>query len=145
MANYNALSEERIKELISLIPAQRGRTFRRICDEAGVNYTNVLTRIGESDELAKLYARAREDYMVARVESLAEIEEEIKNEIKDLSDMRQASAMVQVARLKADNIKWEAERVLRRIYGQQVQVDHGGNVSFSITGLDTKPPQGDAK
>lgn len=145
MAHHDKISEERIKELISLIPAVRGRTFRKICDEAGVAYTNVLTRIGESDELAKLYARAREDYMVARVESLAEIEEEIKNEIKDLSDMRQASAMVQVARLKADNIKWEAERVLRRIYGQQVQVDHGGNVSFSIAGLDTKSPQGDAK
>ena len=144
MANYDAISKDRIVELIQSIPAERGRTFKRICEEAGLCYVNILRRIGKDDELGQLYAQARKDYMLARVESLAEIEEETRKEIKGLDDMRMSSALVQLARLKADNIKWEAERVLRTIYG--VKVEHsgadGGPLQVAVTSYsDTKETQ----
>jgi len=145
MAKYDAISEDRIAELIQLIPASsaKPRTFKKICEEAGIDYINALKRISASESLGQLYAQARKDYILARAESLGQLEDETRNEIKELTDMRQASAMVQLARLKADNIKWEAERVLRTIYGHQVQVDHQGAVNFSIKGLDsdTEKPQ----
>ena len=143
MANYDAISEETLAEALKLVG--EGKSLKSACEIVGVSYYNANRRINDSDTLRQLYARARQDYMNSRVESLGRLEEETANEIKGLTDLRQASAMVQLARLKADNIKWEAERILRHTYGQQVQVDHGGAVSFTITGLDTKPPHTDGK
>lgn len=86
--------------------------------------------------------------MAARVESLSRIEEETANEIKGLTDLRQASALVQLARLKTDNIKWEAERILRHTYG--AKIEHSGAdgqpIQVALTSYaDTKVPQVQSK
>lgn len=150
MAHHDKIPESKLVELIGEIPASaaKPRTFKKICEEAGIEYTNALKRIGASESLTQLYAQARKDYILARAESLGSIEEETRNEIKGLDDLRQASALVQLARLKADNIKWEAERVLRTIYG--VKVEHSGAdgqpIQVALTSYaDTKVPQVQSK
>lgn len=146
MANYDAISEETLASALRLVG--EGQSLKKSCEAIGIDYWNAVRRINGSDELRQLYAQARRDYLNARVESLADLEANTAKEIKDLTDLRQASAMVQLARLKADNIKWEAERILRQTYG--AKVEHSGTdgqpIQVAITSYsDTKEPQTPSK
>lgn len=99
---------EQIEELLRRV-GTKGTSLKKECDEAGINYNTVYWRVSHSDELTKLDTYARERSLDFRVREL--------NELVDKEDDPQ------IARLKCDNIKWEAARVLRKLYGEHVTVE----------------------
>lgn len=93
---------------ITLERLTEGLTLKQSCTKSKISYTNVIRRIGESSELKKLHAHAREEYMRRRVGDMHDI---AKNPRID----------PQRARVMIDVIKWEAARVLPKEYGDRVQ------------------------
>ena len=77
----------------------------------GYNYLEVKKTLESSAELRDLDRICRQNYMRVQVRRMNEI-----------ADAAETPAEIQKARLKCDNIKWEAQRVLRREYGDEVKV-----------------------
>lgn len=114
MARHDAISEERVAEIVAQVA--EGVTLKMACEQAKVNYTNICERIGKSKVLTELHARARESYahyQVQRMHEIADTEEDVNR-----------------ARLKIDCIKWEAARVLPKVYGDKVT--HAGDPEAPI-------------
>jgi hypothetical protein len=104
-----------------------GKTLKQALTELGVKYTTGWTAIHADEELTELYARAREAYAHVIVQKLHEV---AMNEPD-----------VQRARLMCDNIKWEACKVLPKVYGDKQQLEHSGNITVeavSYADTDTK-------
>lgn len=104
-----------------------GKTLKSCLIEQGVKYTTGWDAIHADQELSGLYARAREAYAHAIVQKL--------NEVADTEED------VARARLKCDNIKWEACKVLPKVYGDKQQLDVTGNITVeavSYAAPDTK-------
>ena len=81
------------------------------CAQLGLGYSAAMKRIHSDDDLSEKYARARREFLQQAVEQM--------NYIVD------TEPDTQKARLKCDNIKWEAQRVLPRKYGERTSLDHG--------------------
>jgi len=108
---------ELLKELIAQMVD--GQSLKQICDAAGLVYRVIWGRIQADEGLSLLYARARQDYIHARVASM------------DTIAMTEPD--VQRARLRCDNIKWEAARVLPKDYSDKLNLTHGGNIQHDVS------------
>ena len=115
------ITDDQIIEIIGRVA--EGMTFGASCLASNLNRQNASRRIAEDVVLSDMYARAKEDYAVARVEEMTEV--------------ARTEPDVQRARLICDNIKWEAARVAPKHYGDKTTLNHQGNVTLQIvTGLD---------
>lgn len=92
-----------------------GETLKACCKIYELPYMQTWHAIHASDELSELYARAREAYAHAKVQQIHEVAD--------------TEPDVQRARLKCDNIKWEASKVIPKVYGDKLDVNHGGNIN----------------
>lgn len=104
------LSEDFIAGLIAkMIDGDKPKSMKEVCKAAQVSYTNIVDRISAAPRLTELYARTREamaELMVGQLDQIASQEVD-----------------VQRARLKCDNTKWYAARILPKQYGDRVQVE----------------------
>ena len=107
-ATTRAISEETIVEIISRI--EDGLTLKQSCALSAVGYANVVKRIGESEELTKAYARAKDGFARYMVQHMFDV---AKDESID----------VQRAKLIVDTAKWYAARTLPKEYGERVSHD----------------------
>lgn len=98
-----------------------GLTLMECCDLAGLQYRNTKRRIRESAELRSLYAEAREAYAHAVFDRIVDV-------AKTESDVKRA-------RLLIDTYKWQAAKVIPKIYGDKITQEHigsgGGPVAFA--------------
>ena len=121
------LSEDRIAAIIGEL--SDGKTLKQCCQAHDVHYGNIVMRIGKSEALTALHARAREDYARFQVQRMHDI---ASDETID----------VQRARLMVDCIKWESARVLPKEYGDKITQEHtgegGGAIRLTITSNDAK-------
>ena len=101
-----AVTDDQIREILQRIPD--GITLKQSCKLSKVAYTNIIVRISASDELKKLHAHAREEYVRTRVQEMHDIAKNSK-----IDPAR--------ARLMIDVIKWEAARVIPKEFGDRVQ------------------------
>lgn len=92
-----------------------GKTLKECCAAHGLKYLVTWKKIHADDALLELYARAREAYAHAIVQKIHEV---AVNEPD-----------VQRARLQCDNIKWESSKVLPKVFGDKLDVTHGGNIN----------------
>jgi hypothetical protein len=88
--------------------AMLGKSLKETCRLVKLNYARAYILINAHPELVKRWNQARVDYLRFKVEDM----ERIANTEPD----------VQRARLLCDNIKWEAQRVARHIYGDHIIV-----------------------
>jgi len=100
-----------IQEVIARV-AENGTCLKYECEQAGLRYGTVWKRMNSDDALSRLDTRAREASLDLRVRELNGLVLEEKD--------------VNKARLMCDNIKWEAARVLRKIYGEHIVVESKG-------------------
>lgn len=100
------ISEQDIEVVIERIAD--GLTLKQSCTKSKYGYANIVKRIGQSDELKNLHARAREEYARRRVQDMHDIAKNPK-----IDPAR--------ARIMIDVIKWEAARVLPKEFGDRVQ------------------------
>jgi hypothetical protein len=105
------LSEGDISKIIERLA--EGLTLKKSCEISKVNYPNVVKRIHESEVLTKLYARAKDEFAHYCVQEMFEIVD--------------SEPDVQKARLKCDNVKWYAARVLPKQYGDKVSMEHSSD------------------
>lgn len=96
-------SDEQIEDAIALVTT--GMTLKAACQEVGISENATRMRIVRDERLGVLYARAREAYADVMAEKL--------NDIADEEDDPQR------ARLKCDNVKWYASKVLPKKYGDR--------------------------
>ena len=96
-------TDQQIKDAIERMSL--GVSFQEACAEQGINNEAARQRIVKDPEMAGLYARARESFADVMAEQL--------NEIVDKEEDHQR------ARLKCDNIKWYAAKVLPKKYGDR--------------------------
>lgn len=77
-------------------------------------------RLTEDAEFAQRYARAREAQAHRETE-----------EIRAIADAATPED-VQVARLRVDARKWRAAKLAPKVYGEKVDVEHSGGVTYTI-------------
>ncbi len=104
-------SNTQVRELLTRV-ADNGSSLKEECVKEGLSYNAIWKRVNNSDELIQLDRRAREASIDLRV--------------RQLNDLVQNEDDVNRARLLCDNIKWEAARVLRKIYGEHIVVESKG-------------------
>ena len=114
------ISDEQIIAVIERMA--EGLNLKESAAIDGFSIKNIYTRINASPELKDLHARAREDYQRIRVE--------------EMNDIAKTEPDVARARLRCDNIKWEAARVLPKVFGDAVNLKHsnpeGGPVQHEV-------------
>lgn len=88
-----------------------GITLVETCKKVGLSLSAVKQRIYKYPNLHALYQQARQHYLQGKV---ADMETIAANAVSAVDVNR--------ARLICDNIKWEAERVVRGMYGTHVTV-----------------------
>jgi hypothetical protein len=126
-ATTRALSEETIVEIISRI--EDGQTLKQSCAQSDIGYANCVKRIGESEELTKAYARAKDGFARYMVQHMFDV---AKDETID----------VQRAKLIVDTAKWYAARTLPKEYGERTAVDVTTNkVDMTREELETQIKQ----
>lgn len=86
-----------------------GMTMTEACKKLKVQRQTVFEWKEKDATLGDAYARAREAYAEAKV--------------SEMNDIAKTEKDVQRARLLCDNIKWQACKVLPKLYGDKVQVD----------------------
>lgn len=101
-----AITDEEIVEIIERLAD--GLTLKQSCKKSHKDYANVVKRISSTEELKRLHAHAREEYVRTRVQEMHDI---AKNPRIDPHR----------ARLMIDVIKWESARVLPKEFGDRVQ------------------------
>ena len=105
--DLETMTVDEVRELIDTASA-RGITLRAHCEMMDKNYHTVIMRIHRNPDLSDFDMRARARYLVHAVRSMDDV---ARNEVD-----------VARARLICDNIKWEAARVCRNIYGDNITV-----------------------
>ena len=111
-------SDEQIEAAIHAVSV--GNTLKSACLASGISEGAARMRIIRDDRLSELYARARESYADVMTEKL--------NDIATEEDDPQR------ARLKCDNVKWYASKVLPKKYGDKIQHtgDGGGPIAVNV-------------
>jgi hypothetical protein len=111
----------------------QGKSLRRICadpERPDIPEENTVRDWCEAPELSAQYARARERGVLSRAE-----------QISDLA----ASATpenVQVVKLQVETLKWEACKLLPKIYGERQQIEHSGKIeSITVNVVRKEPPK----
>lgn len=112
------IQDEQIEQAFSLM-AEEGVSLKAACQAVGITYSSTRDRIYSDQRLSALHARAREGYLDSRVQEMNEI--------------ALTEPDVQRARLMCDNIKWEAARILRKKYGDRLEIDQTVRTVKSMT------------
>lgn len=93
-----------------------GESLRRICKDSDMPVlSTVLLWVvdGKHPEFSERYARAREAQGHALADTMLDLHRELRD--GDIDD--------RTARVIQDGLKWQAERLARRMYGQRQEVD----------------------
>lgn len=96
--------------------------------KVGISYSVVRDRISESPELSALYTRETEEYARTKVEQMYEM-------AKNVNPATDTAVAVARDRLTCDTIKWEAQRVCRKLYGDKTEITgkDGGPIEHAVT------------
>lgn len=99
----------------------KGEAIRNICtDEWLPAWATVNKRLAADSEFASRYAHAKE--------SCADTE---FDEIKFIADTATPES-VAVDRLRVDVRKWRAGKLRPKVYGDKIDVEHGGNLTLQV-------------
>lgn len=111
-----------------------GEPLYRICAEENMPHlTTIYSWLRKYDEFAKNYARAKEDL----ADTMASRIQDIIDEKPDRStiDGKVDSGWVQYQRLKVDTLKWQAGKLKPKVYGEKLDVNHGGQAENPVLAL----------
>ena len=117
---------DKIIELVS----STDRPLSDICKDLKIDQINVYRQMGKSKEFCLAYLQARAAHTEISVQKLDEYYKEIKAQLDDnTTDPKIASALVQAFRVRSDNIRWAASKLLPGRYGERVQIDAQVNIN----------------
>lgn len=120
---YNQELAAKICGLIAI-----GKPLRKVCEELGIDVSNIFLWKMKHTEFSEQYARAKEDQADLFADEIAAIADEtpLTNPITGSID----SAAVQHQRLRVDARKWAASKLKPKSYGDRVSLDHSGKLGI---------------
>ena len=102
----------------------KGMSLRKSCKQNGIPRITFFDWIDKNEKEADRYARARQQGIEARFES---IEEDYSEEPqRDPETGKIDSAWVQLQKLKIDSKKWELSKLAPKKYGDKIDVTSKG-------------------
>lgn len=132
-----ALQDQICSELAS------GKSVRTICKRSDMpGMETIFRRLRESLEFREQYARAKAEAADALVEEMLDIADDGTNDWMEIHDkdgtcvgFKINGEHVQRSRLRVDTRKWIAAKLKPKKYGDQIDVNHGGQNDNPLTAL----------
>lgn len=121
-----------------------GESLRSIArDDAMPDKWTILRWLGRHEEFSAQYARAKEQGAEALAEELFEIADDASNDYMEQLDgegnvtgYKLMGEHVQRSKLRIDTRKWYLSKIMPKKYGDKVQTEHSGSVSYTVvTGI----------
>lgn len=109
-----AISEAQIKSILEDL--QEGSSLRKACSEADASATLFLRLVDEDQSLQEQYAHARKVGYSMRADEL----EAVAADLSIPADHK---------RIMVDTRKWMLSKMLPKIYGDRLNLEHSGKVS----------------
>jgi hypothetical protein len=114
-----------------------GRSMRAICAVDGMpSKSTVFKWLSGNKDFADQYARAREIQAELLADEILEISDDESNDVTGELKMPNSVAVAR-SRLRTDNRKWIAAKLLPKKYGDKIQTEvtgqDGGPIQASIT------------
>lgn len=121
----------------------KGESLNKICSEAAMpSMVTVFKWLGENEQFANKYARAREEQAEKLVDEIIEIADEDPATIVDKDGIsRIDNAAVQHQRMRLDARKWVAAKLKPKSYGDKIDLNHGGQDGNPIVYVTEAMPE----
>lgn len=100
-----------------------GSSLRKACAAEGINESTARRYIREDAETATQYARARQSCLETRAEQLMDTASD--------ETIEPASR-----RIIVDALKWELSKLLPKVYGDKVELEHKGGLTVTLQSGD---------
>ena len=116
------------------IGLEEGLSLRKAAESVGESARTVLNWTKANPEFLTQYTRAREIGYLQLADAILNISDEIEIEAKyDGDGVRLELNATAVARnrLRVDTRKWMLSKMLPKIYGDKIELDHSGEVKFT--------------
>lgn len=122
---FNQATADRICERLAA-----GESLRKAAEAEGVRHSSVLTWVETIPAFADQYARAREIGYKLLADQIIEISDDSSN---DYTDTERGPAFnaeaVARSRLRVDSRKWMLSKMLPKVYGEKVELEHKGTTT----------------
>lgn len=117
----------------------RGKSLREVCRQPEMPHKSTVLRwLREKPELRDQYVQARDDLLEYWASDIIEIADDGTNDtipgLNKYGDevMVPNHANVQRDRLRIDARKWTLSKLQPKVYGDRVEVEHGGEVGLKV-------------
>lgn len=113
----------------------RGETLRQICKTEGFPAAPTVVKWSEQDidGFRERYAHARSSLLDHWAEEIVEISDDASgDEIETETGSRQNSEFAARSKLRVETRKWLLSKLRPDLYGDRQQVQHSGQVGFSL-------------
>jgi hypothetical protein len=137
MKGVTSITPEMRETLLDLLSA--GNNLKESAKAIGRSHDTVMRLVDADPSFAALYTRARAIGYAKLAEEILEISDEAEVQARhEGEDVRLALYATAIARnrLRVDTRKWLLSKVLPKIYGDKLDLNHGGEVK--VTGIDIK-------
>ena len=110
-----------------------GSSLRKAAKAEGVGIQTVLDWAEASPDFAGQYAQARARGYSLLADEIIEISDDSQGDVIDTEQGPRVDAeRVARAKLRVDSRKWMLSKMLPKVYGDKVDVNHAGTVNQSI-------------
>lgn len=120
------------------IALEEGLSLRKAAESVGESARTILNWTRSNPEFLTQYTRAREIGYLQLADAILNISDEYEVEVKhDGEDVKLDLSATAVARnrLRVDTRKWMLSKMLPKIYGDKLDVDHGLQADNPINAL----------
>jgi hypothetical protein len=128
-------SEEVTDEICRRIA--EGESLRRICSEEDMpKRRTVFDWLDAYEEFRTKYARAREWQAETHVDEMQDIADDARNDWMEVNDpdnpgFRLNGEHIQRSKVRLEQRRWYAEKLLPKKYGLRQHIEHSGTVSIA--------------
>jgi hypothetical protein len=120
---------DRICERLAL-----GESLRSVCRDEGMPNASTIIRWAETEPFSQQYARAREIGYSLLAEDLLAIADDGTGDswVDDEGQVRTNNDVIARSRLRVDTRKWMLSKMLPKVYGEKVDVNHAGTMNVKL-------------
>jgi transposase-like protein len=119
------------KASIVLQRLAEGMSLRKAAAEVGIHAATVLKWEDADPEFAQQYARARATGYKLLADEIIEIADDSSGDvIQTESGPKADSEFAARSRLRVDTRKWMLSKMLPKVYGDKLDLNHSGSVKF---------------
>lgn len=127
-------SEERAKIAQQIFDGMRnGLSAYKACVSAGVNQSTFTLWMRDDEELAKEYARAREDLIERMANEIMEISDQ---DVEISEEGKKDWAAIQKHKLQVDTRKWLLSKLAPKRYGEKLEISGDENSPLKIEKIE---------